>query len=151
MTLVLLMSLFQSISDEDLTYPAPPHVVAIIQTLPVRPEFYAQVADAAYAKFMVDAEDDLSFQRFVDIFRVIVFYDGRSELGLLRIAQLAYEHPEAADHGTNALGILANYYRGGSRSAVPQDELLDRLDTYMTNEALFHNARECRNAVRRNP
>lgn len=149
MTLALLMSLFQPPGSDELLEPSLTQVVSIAPTLPDDPEFYSMIADEAFAEFLVAAGDDLSFQRFVDVLRLLVYHDGRSELGLLRVAQLAREHPEFGNEGIGALAALANYYRSGGASLVQTDELLRQLGELMEDGgALFHNARECRNAIK---
>lgn len=148
MTLALLLSIFQPVPDSELTNYESPELERIAQTLPDEQEPYISLGEEAFQTLLLVRNDDLAFQRFVDIFRWLLYHDGRTESGLLRLADLAYENPRYAVEATNVLGALASYYRSGGQPSIAPDVLIERLERYMKNPNLFHNARECRNALR---
>lgn len=148
MTLALFLSIFQPIPDSELTDYKSSELASIIQTLPAEQEIYTSLGEEAFHSLLVTRNDDLAFQRFVDLFRWLLYYDGRTESGFLRLAELAYENPHYAVEATNVLGALVSYYRSGGRPSMPPDTLIERFERYMKNPDLFHNARECRNALK---
>jgi len=149
MTVALLLTLFQPFFQGGYLDPGRPGLSDVLRNLPADERAYIAVAEEAFADYMLNAGDPsyLTFERIVDILRAILYLDGRSELGLLRIAELAHENPLHALEATNALAALANYYRSGGLSSLPPQDLIQRFETYMKNPDLFHNSRECRNAL----
>lgn len=150
MTATILLTLFAPFFQGTFLDKQAPRLQEVLEQLTADPQVYVAIADEAFADFMLHAEDPsyLELERTVAILKYLLFFDGRSELALLEIAELAYNHPEHADEATNALAALANFYKFPRKSCVPLNELEAKFEKYMTNPVLFHNARECRNGVR---
>lgn len=151
MTAAILLALCQPYFEGGNLDTERPGWLDLLAELPRTEEAYIAVAEEAFDEYQLYAEDPsyLSFERTVEILRVLLNCDGRSELGLLRIAELAFENPHWAEEATNALASLASHYRSGGPSVLPPEELIERFEQYMENSHLFHNARECRNALKR--
>jgi hypothetical protein len=149
LTAVLLMKLFEGVNGEQRIDPASPEVQAMIETLPRDPDVYVTIADSAFAELSTKAGDDGSFEEFVDILRLLLYADGRTEKALLHIAELAAASPAFEEEGINALAGLANQYGSGSHPTISLDDLVPRLERLMASPKLLHNARECKNALLR--
>ena len=149
MTAALLLVLFQPFFQEGYIDTDMPGLQDVLKSLPADEATYISIAEEAFADYVLNADDPsyLSFERTIDILRTVLYLDGRSELGLLRVTELAYQNPSHASEATNSLAALANYYRSGGHSSLPRQELIGLFETYMKNPDLFHNARECRNAL----
>lgn len=149
-TFVALLELFSGFGKSELFAPiASPTLSAAIASLPAEPGDYADAAENAASALLMDADtrDQDTFQRFGDVLRALLYYDGRTLEACLRVAQLAYEHPEVEVAGINALAAIANYIRSGGVTQPSSMALRVTLERYMTHPALFHNARECRNLL----
>jgi hypothetical protein len=121
----------------------------ILAALTEDTDAYVLAAEDAFADYVLNADDPsyLTLERVIEILVLLLYADGRSEPGLVRMADLAYGSSRHAAEATNVLAALANYYRSGRRPSLPADQLLERFERYMKNPVLFHNARECRNAL----
>ena len=149
MTASLLLALFQPFFQGGYLDTHRAGMEDVVRSLPSDENIYIAVAEEAFADCILNAADPsyLSFERTVDILKFLLLQDGRSELGLLEIAELAYSNPNHAIEATNSLAALALYYRNGGPSILPSQSLVQRFEKYMGNPDLFHNARECRNAL----
>jgi hypothetical protein len=149
MTAALLLALFQPFFQGGYLDTDKPGVQDLLRTLPADEKVYIAIAEEAFADCVHNVDDPsyLSFERTVDILRALLYLDGRSELGLLRIAELAFANPPHAIEATNALAALASHYRSGGLPSLPPQDLIQRFEKYMENPDIFHNARECRNAL----
>ena len=132
-------------------FPFRPQVIAIAQRTPRDPDSYVRFADEAFSKFLgsPDAVDLDRFADFEEVMRILLFYDGRSAKGLMRIVELSFENPDISSAGVNALAWLSNFLRIPA-SHIPAEEL-DRfrsdLKRYAENRTLSHNARACQDAM----
>ena len=149
MTATILLALFTPFFQEGFLNSDTPAIQDVLRSLPTDQETYVRIAEEAFASQTANTADPnyLFLEKTIDIFKLLLFLDGRSELGLLKISELAYENPDHAGEATNALAALAMYYRSGGKPAIARDQLTENLERYMGNTDLFHNARECRNAL----
>lgn len=117
--------------------------------LPQDQEAYVRITEEAFAEYLLNttAPNSMSLQRTIDILTAMLSFDGRFELGLLKFSELAFQNPAFAEEATNAMAALANHHRCHETSVLPDEVLIERFERYMLNPDLFHNARECRNAL----
>jgi hypothetical protein len=149
-TFAVLLELFRGFSTPELfRTPTAPAIASVIQALPTDPTAYTAAAAEAVAVLLEQpsAPDQEGFQEFGDLLRVLLYYDGRTLEACLQVADTACVSPKAEDAGVNALAAIANYLRSGGAVRLSVKEFTERLERYMENSALFHNARECRNLL----
>jgi hypothetical protein len=149
MTVKLFLSLFRPFDNGIRIDGSDARLAAVVARLPEQPREYVRLAEEAVESLLLqpEAPEEIEFQRFEDALRYLLGVDGRTAGALLRIAELAYEHPRVNFAGINALAGLAGYLRSGQ--SVPGDaaELVAVFERLMGDAELFHNARECRNAL----
>jgi hypothetical protein len=151
MTITVLLQLFAPFSRDEL-YQRPQLAdlrTAIAQTSP-DPRVYEQIADQAFAELLLDVDEPRmqEYQRLVHILTVLLYEDGRTFTGCLRLAQYASDHPSFGIYGVNSLAALANYLRRGRPLPVSKSELKRAFTEFEANEDLQHNAGECLKMLR---
>lgn len=149
-TVAGLLAIFEGAADEQLVYPPTARVQAMVEQAPADASEYVRLGDEAFSTLVLvaDERDEVEFERFLSVLRLLLYVDGRSERGLLRVAELAYTNETKAEMGINALAALANHYRS-SAPDVDIEDLVAKLKRYETNALLAHNARTCLRLIAR--
>jgi hypothetical protein len=153
-TLAVLLQMFSQCctgAARPAPYPFRPEVTAIAQRTPTDPDVYVRFADEAFSKFLgsPDAVDLERFADFEEVMRILLFYDGRSARGLIRIADLSFKNPDISNAGVNALAWLSNFLRMPQSRISAQElhQFKSQLEQYAENRTLAHNARACLDAL----
>lgn len=151
MTLLYLLSLFAPFDNGVTLRVDPQDALGIVSQLPTASEDYVRVAEEGFDRLQRDPSDvnDLEFERLIRVLRFLLYVDGRSQDALLRIADLAYDYPHVSFAGSNALAGLVSYLEMNDDNPSEREKLVGVFEKLMTDPNLFHNARECRNAVLR--
>jgi hypothetical protein len=149
MTLATFLALFQLLGEHDLSSLSS-SAIAVIERLPREAEVYDAIAEETFRTVVIDddSRDDGTFRRVETLFRILLYYDGRSAAGCLRLVQLAHGN-QCSEHGVNSLGALANYFRAHEPLPFPRERMTEIIDAFVGDEELAHNAGECLRFLRR--
>ncbi|SRR5258708_32059664 len=130
------------LSDADLAR-VTPAAVEVITKLPNDPATYDSIANECFQNVLSGVDhNDVTFSRVESIFRALLYYDGRSFLGCLRLVDLSSRNG-CGDYGVNSLAALANSFRSHGVLQIPRERLIEMLQGWINDPLLEHNVVEC--------
>jgi len=147
-----LIKLFDQFPDADIHFARGSHALkSAIARLPTEPDFFVALAQDHLGKLVHEASlwSDAQLNehhRFEQIFLEISCYDGRTIDALLFMVDWSTE-TSSWDVGNNALVSLKAIIDARLVAKTRRSELIAVFEQLMECESLFHNARECRNAL----